>query len=184
MPYDAEMKELQDAATAAGLNYEIWWVLRGADTRPKYTDVLNRYLGYFHVAIGAHFAAMVLALYRLYETRSDTHNIPAFIDRAETEGALSKTDADSARAQYAKLKPTWVKVSILRNKIYGHRAADMTVEEVFAEAGFTPFEFRDLVAKTKELLNDLNHKLRDSMHAFNLTSTRDTIKMLDELKDR
>lgn len=182
MPYDVEMKELQDAATAAGLNYEIWWVMRGQETRPKYTDVMNRYLGYFHVAIGAHFAAMLLALYRLYETRSDTYNIPKFIDRVEADGALTKSDADLARAQYAAIKPLWIKVSILRNNAYGHRAFDMTVEEVFQKAGMTPFEFRDLAQKTKDLLNELNLKLRDSTHAFNLSATRDTIRMLDALK--
>jgi HEPN superfamily AbiU2-like protein len=182
MAYDAEMKELQDAATAAGLNDEIWWVMRGHETRPKYVDAMNRYIGYFHVAIAAHFAAMVLALYRLYETRPDTHNIPAFIDRVESDGALTKADADSARAQCAAIKPLWIKVSILRNNIYGHRVADMTVEEVFGEAGVSPFEFRDLVARTKELLNELNLKLRDATHAFNLTATRDTIRMLDALK--
>ena len=42
MPYDAHIKELQDAAIAAGLNYEIWWVFRGSETRPQYVDVMNR----------------------------------------------------------------------------------------------------------------------------------------------
>ena len=184
MPYDVEIKELQDSAIAAGLNYEIWSVLASGDTHSKHVDVMNRYIGYFQIAISAHFSAMVLALYRLYGTKSDTHNIPTFINRAELDGALSKADADSARAQYAALKPAWSKVSILRNRLYGHRAANMAVQEVFAEAGFTPFEFRDLVAKTKKLLNDLNDKLRDSTHALNLTSTHETIRILDAPKGR
>jgi len=69
-PYDLTIKELQDAAIAAGLNYEIWWALKS--TRPKYIDVFNRYLGYFSVAIHAHFVALLVALYRIYETRNDT----------------------------------------------------------------------------------------------------------------
>ena len=182
MAYDAEMKELQDAATAAGLNYEIWWVFRGEETRAKYVDVMNRYLGYFHVAIAAHFAAMLLALYRLYETRTDTHNVPGMIERAAAAGDLLVTDAETARAQYAAIKPVWIKVSILRNKVYGHRASDLTVEEVFAQTGVTPFDFRDLIAKTKELLNYLDDKLRNSTHAFNLSATRDTVRMLEALK--
>lgn len=176
------MKELQDAAIAAGLNYEIWWVLRGQEARPKYVDVMNKYLGYFHVAIAAHFAAMLLALYRLYEKRRGTHNIPSFIDRVEKVGALSKADADVARAKYAAIKPLWVKVSILRNNAYGHRTDEMTVEQVFQLAGITPFEFRDLIEKTKELLNYVDLKVRNATHAFNLSATRDTVRMLEALK--
>ncbi|MDP1536442.1 MAG: hypothetical protein Q8L95_04590 [Burkholderiales bacterium] len=182
MPYDVEIKELQDAATAASLNYGIWWIFRGEETRPKYVDVMNRYLGYFHVAIVAHFSAMLLALYRLYETRTDTYNIPKLIDRVESDDALSKIDADLLRQQFTTIKPSWVKVSILRNKVYGHREVDMTVEEIFNEAGITPFEFRELISKTKTLLNELDLKLRNSMHAFNLSATRDTIRILDSLK--
>src|SRR3989337_990975 len=76
MDYDAQLKELQDTTTTASLNYEIWWIFRGSETRPKYVDVMNHYRLYFHAAIGAHFVAMLVALYRLYETRPDTHNIP------------------------------------------------------------------------------------------------------------
>lgn len=181
MAYDAEIKELQDAATTASLNYDVWWVLRGNETRPKYVDVMNRYRLYFHAAIGAHFAALLLALYRLYETRTDTHNIPKFLDRLKADGALKVDDIESLQAQYAVAKPLWIKVSILRNNVYGHRALDLDIEEAFEKAGIAPNDFRDLVAHTKELLNDLTLKLRDSTHAFNLSATRDTLKLLDAL---
>lgn len=184
MPYDVHMKELQDTAIAASLNYDIWWVFRGSETRPKYVDVMNHYLHYFHAAIGAHFIALLVALYRLYETRPDTHNIPNFLNRLEADDALKKEDLDSLRAQYAAAKPLWIKVSILRNKVYGHRALDRDIEEAFDEAGVTPFELRDLVSQTKALLNELNLKLRDSTHAFNLSATRDTVRLLEDLKDK
>jgi hypothetical protein len=182
MRYDAQIKELQDTATTAGLNYEAWWVFRGSETRPKYVDVMNRYRLYFHAAIGAHFVALLMALYRLYETRPDTHNIPQFLTRLEEEGALKPEDLASLRAQYAAAKPLWVKVSILRNNVYGHRALDLDIEEAFEKAGIVPNDFRDLVTQTKALLNDLTLKLRDSTHAFNLSATRDTVRLLEDLK--
>jgi hypothetical protein len=182
MAYDAHVKELQDTATTASLNYEVWWVFRGSETRPKYVDVMNSYRLYFHAAIGAHFVALLVALYRLYETRPDTHNIPNFLDRLEEDAALKKEDLNSLRDQYTAAKPLWIKVSILRNKVYGHRALDLDIEEAFGEAGVTPYELRDLVAKTKTLLNDLTLKLRDSTHAFNLSATHDTLQLLEDLK--
>jgi hypothetical protein len=181
-PYDVTIKELQDAATAAGLNYEIWWVFKSSDTRPKYIDVLNGYLGYFSVAIHAHFVATLVALYRIYETRGDTHNFPTLLDRLEAGAALDASVVSSLRAQYLALKPLWVKVSILRNDVFGHRSLKLDIDAAFAKAGITGNELKDLVDRTKAMLNELTGVLRDSMHAFNLTATRDTIRMLEDLK--
>jgi len=182
--YDSTIKELQDAATAAGLNYEIWWTLKSSDTRPKYVDVLNKYLGYFSVAIHAHFVAMLLALYRIYETRDDTHNFPTLIDRLETDGALDAAVVTSLRDQYKALKPLWVKVSILRNEGFGHRSMKLDSDAVFAKAGVTGNELKALVDRTKAMLNELTGALRDSTHAFNLSATRDTIRLLEDLKSK
>lgn len=182
-PYDSTIRELQEAATVAGLNYEIWWAFKSGDTRPKYIDVLNRYLGYFHVAIHAHFVAMLMALYRIYETREDTHNFPGLVDRLEGDGALNADVVKSLRSQYLGLKPLWVKVSILRNEGFGHRSLDLATDAVFAKAGVTPNEFKELVERTKSMLNELTGALRDSTHAFNLSATRDTLRMLDDLKE-
>jgi hypothetical protein len=181
-PYDTTIKELQDAAIAAGLNYEIWWAFKSSDTRPKYIDVMNRYVGYFRVAIHAHFVAMLMALYRIYETREDTHNFPKLLDRLEQDGALSSDVVTSLRSQYRELKPLWVKISILRNEGFGHRSLELDTDAVFDKAGITGNEFKELVERTKSLLNELTGVLRDSMHAFNLNATRDTIRMLEDLK--
>jgi hypothetical protein len=180
--YDTTIRELQDAATAAGLNYEIWWAFKSSDTRPKYIDVMNRYLGYFWVAIHAHFVAMLIALYRIYETRPDTHNFPKLLDRLEANGALTADVIASLRSQYQQLKPLWVKVSILRNEAFAHRPIELDTGAVFAKAGVTRNELKALVEQTKSMLNELTRELKDSAHAFNLNATRDTIRMLEALK--
>lgn len=181
-PYDTTIKELQDAAITASLNYEIWWAFKSTNTRPKYINVLNCYIGYFRVAIHAHFVAVLIALYRIYETRDDTHNFPKLLDRLEHEGTLSADVVTSLRSQYKDLKPLWVKVSILRNEGFGHRSLELESDAVFAKAGVTGNELKELVERTKSILNELTGALRDSMHAFNLNATRDTIRMLDALK--
>jgi hypothetical protein len=87
------------------------------------------------------------------------------------------------RSQYLGLKPFWVKISILRNEGFGHRSLDLATDAVFAKAGVTPNEFKELVERTKTMLNELTGALRDSTHAFNLSATRDTLRMLDDLKE-
>ncbi len=182
--HDETVKELQNSAIAAGFHHEIWWVFRSKDTRPKYLEVMNRYLTFFRAAISAHFIAMLVCLYRVYETRIDTHNIPTLLDRLEADGALDNEVIASLRAQYALAKPIWIKVSILRNEVFGHSALGTDADEAFEKADVKPDELKELVDITKKLLNDLTLKLRDSTHAFNLSATRDTVRLLEALKNK
>jgi len=76
---DRYIEELRDTVRVAWLNYEIWWVYKSTDTRPEYVDTMNRYPLFFQTSIHAHFVALLVALYRLYETRDDTYNIPTLL---------------------------------------------------------------------------------------------------------
>ena len=82
------IKNLQDTIITAYHNYEIWWIYKSKDTRPIYLDVMNKYLAFFSTSIHAHFVAMIVALYRLYETRKDTINIPGLIKLIKEGGYL------------------------------------------------------------------------------------------------
>ena len=73
------VKELQNALTVAGLNYEIWWVYKEKESRKRFVDTLNTYPLFFQTSLHAHFVAMIVSLYRLFETRNDTINIPQLI---------------------------------------------------------------------------------------------------------
>lgn len=179
---DRYIEELRDTVRVAWLNYEIWWVYKSADTRPEYLDTMNRYTLFFHTAIHAHFVALLVALYRVYETRDDTYNIPTFIKLLREQGSIPEKQLGELDALYAQAKPLWVKVNILRNKAFGHRSKAHTVAEVFGEAGVTPNELRDLAELTKKLLNDASLAWANNAHAFNLSSREDTLALLHDLK--
>jgi hypothetical protein len=83
------IEELRQTTTRAILNFEIWWVYKSSDTRPKYVGVMNEYQPFFVTAIHAHFVALLVALYSLYETRPDTHNVPQLLNGLKSEGSLS-----------------------------------------------------------------------------------------------
>lgn len=178
---DRYIEELRDTVRVAWLNYEIWWVYKSADTRPEYLDVMNRYTLFFHTSIHAHFVALLVALYRLYETREDTYNIPIFIKRLREHGSIPDTELRELDALYAEAKPLWVKVNILRNKAFGHRSKAHTASEVFAEAGVTPNELRDLAEVTRKLLNTASLAWAKNAHAFNLSAREDTLALLHDL---
>lgn len=105
--------ELRNTVTVAGLNHEIWWVLKSKDTRPKYVKTLNRYSLFFSTAIHAHFVATLVALYRLYETRRDTYNIPQLLRLAKTDSRFTPDEIAEFGALYARAKPLWAKVCVL-----------------------------------------------------------------------
>jgi len=180
---DNYINELYHTTTVAGLNYEIWWVYKSKDTRPRYIDVMNKYGLFFQTSIHAHFVALLVALYRLYETRDDTFNIPSLLKMLRDESRLPDATLDFLEDIYRnKARPLWIKVNILRNKAFGHRSVAHTVKEVFEEAGVTPNELRDLLEVTKKLLNELTYSWNKRVHAFNLGSREDTLRLLDDLK--
>ncbi len=145
---------------------------------------MNRYSLFFQTSIHAHFVALLVGLYRLYETRDDTFNIPSLLKLLKEHGQLPSTTIELLDSIYKdQAKPLWIKVNILRNKAFGHRSVAHTVEEVFKEAGATPNELRDLVKVTKQLLNKLTHEWNKNVHVFNLGSREDTLRLLQDLKD-
>ncbi len=127
---------------------------------------------------------MLVALYRLYESRNDTFNIPYLLKILREESVLSEATIDLLENTYEnEAKPLWIKVSILRNKAFGHRSITYTIEEVFEEAKVTPNELRKLLDITHRLLNNLRYSLDRSSYALNLGSRRDTLRLLDDLKE-
>ena len=174
--------ELRHTVTTAWLNYEIWWVYKGADTRPEFVDTMNSYKLFFYTSVHAHFVALLVALYRLYETREDTYNLPRFLSLLKERAAVPEETLKELDALYAQAKPLWVKVSILRNKAFGHRSKAHSVADAFAEAGVTPNDLRDLAEVTRKLLNTATLAWKETSHAFNLSSRKDTLKMLQDLK--
>jgi len=171
--------ELRQAAMHAALNYEVWWVYKSSDTRPRYVDAMNRYHIHFTTAIHAHFVAMISALYRIYETRDDTHNFKALLRAISDEHGAAATAP--FEQQFDALKPIWIKVGRLRNEAFGHRSTAASIEEVFASVQVSPNEFKKLIEGTRELLNSISLEFDDSVHAFNTGAHEDTIRMLDDL---
>lgn len=177
------IKELQNAITVAGLNYEIWWVYKEKESRKRFADTLNAYPLFFQTSLHAHFVAMIIALYKLFETRQDSVNVPQLVKIIKDQGSVSEIDIQKIEAEISQIKSLWVKVSILRNKLFGHKSNALDNEEIWKEAKVTPNEFRKLIDESKKILNQLTSVWDRSGHAFNLSSKEDTIELLEDLKE-
>ncbi len=173
---------LRRTAVEAVLNYEIWWAFRSPDRPAHHHDVMNRYPLLFRTAINAHFVAMLLPLYRLFETRRDSHNLPQLLKRLEGNGQISPQRLSEFRAQYGALKPIWIKIQSLRNYVFGHRSAKVEIDEVFEKARITPSEIRDFINDVQILLNRISADLDDSYESFHTHSGEEAVQMLEDLK--
>lgn len=174
--------ELRHAVLVTSLNYDVWWAFKSKENRERYTDTMNRYVSFFTTGINAHFVALLIPLYRLYENKDDTYNIPNLLDYLRQDGRLPldvivKLDGLKARAA-----PLWKKVKILRNRAFGHRSRAHTTEELFQEASITPDNIKELIDISKEFLNEISHLWQHDTHVFNADAAKDTTRLLSDLK--
>ena len=176
---DSHISELRETVVAAGLNYDVWSALSGPDTAPKYQKEMQRHSLFFSTSARANLIAALVALYRIYERRQDSYNIPHLINLLPK--LFSEKELEDIEALHNQAKPIWVKVCILRNKVFGHRAKSHTIEEAFAEAGVTPNDIARLLDITRKLLNKVSLVHDKTTHAFNLEARGDTVRLLKEL---
>lgn len=83
-----------------------------------------------------------------------------------------------------KLKPVWIKISTLRNKVFGHKTNEFDFDP-WQQAKITPNNIKKMIQQCQKLLNDISHKWDRNTYAFNLSaqsSTRDLLKDLKRLR--
>jgi hypothetical protein len=179
----AYIDDLRHAVTIAGLNYEIWWIYVEEETRKKYIDSMNKYPLFFQTSLHAHFAALVIALYRLYENNTKTVNIPGLLRIISNDHPFEEKSEEKIAELYEKAKPLFLKVAILRNNAFGHRSSKLTSKDAFAKAEITPNELKQLLETTKELLNEITTNFDNSFHTFNLGAGESVMQLLEDIKE-
>lgn len=179
------IEELQHTAVVAALNYEIWWTYKEKESRAKYVNVMNVYTLFFQTSIHAHFVALLMALYRLYETRDDTFNVPGLLALLEKCHDFPSDVLAELKQLSGEAKKLWIKLCILRNEAFGHRSKKYSVADAFKRAKVKPKELRELIEKTEDILNKARYPLDRGSYAFNLRSAaaEHTTRLLDDLKE-
>jgi hypothetical protein len=185
MPADeinSNIAEFQHAIVVAELNYDIWWIYKEKDNRTRYINVMNKYPLYFQTSLHAHFVAMIMPLYRLYETRKDTMNVPQLIRLFKKHSVLTNDKIKKIETDINSIRPLWRKVHTLRNNMFGHRSNTLSDDDIWTTANVTPNQFKKLIDDSKALVNNISRLWSKSSHAFNLSATDDTIRLLEDLK--
>ncbi len=189
--FDVEecIAELETALRVASHNFDIYRVLKDKDIRAKYADIiLYKYPTYFKAAIHSHFVATLFALYKLYETRKDTYNINSImvecikikedkkIEENKIEDKISQIEE-----MISKAKGTWKKISILRNKIFGHRAFE-SIESLFLKANINLDEIKSLIEQTNNIIAEITLYIKNFQYST-FDNSQPVLWMLEDLKN-
>ena len=174
--------ELRHSMVVAELNYQIWWVYKEKTLRTRYAGTMNRYSPFFQTGIHAHFVSYLVAIYRLHEKRKDTINIPRFVDMLEKTGAVNGQAIATGRKLLLQSKSLWIKVGILRNEAFAHRADAKGVSDVFGKAAVKPDQLVELNELTKKILNGLTGHWNKTAHIFNSDAGVAATRVLEDLR--
>src|SRR4030095_7155848 len=116
------IKPLALIIRSASFHFDIWWVYKEKNSSSKYLEVLREYPQFFNNSLEAHFLAMVVELYKLFETRKDTVNFPTLIGVIRQDKLLDKKLLGEVESSLTALKPIWVKITVLRSELFAHTA--------------------------------------------------------------
>jgi hypothetical protein len=151
------VRELRDALILTGHNYDIWWLLKDKETRKKLVAPLTIYYpNFFETSLHAHFVAMVVGCYRVFEPRRDTINISNLMHLIENEGLVARNDILRVEAEIKELKQVWRKIYILRNEMFAHRSKVSPKNEIWKKADLRPNNLKWFIENSKQLLNTIN----------------------------
>lgn len=176
------LKDLQQTVIAAERNYEIWWTYKEKESRKKYIDTMNLYSFFFETSIHAHFVALVIAVYRLFDTCHSTINIRALIDLVKKHNIIPQPDIKTIETFYQQAEPIWRKVKILRHKVFAHRSNKLSAKEAFKRAQINANELKNLIDTTKSILNKIT-KILGGSDIPHTEVSGDIVRLLDDLNE-
>lgn len=179
--FTKQIEELQHTIQVAGLNYDIWWTYSGKKYRKLLLDADIYYPMFFQTSLHAHFVAMIIALYQLFEKRDDTVNFNHLLLLMKQVNKFNAKEIYNIERKIDKLKHLWIKIGILRNKVFGHKTSKFNIDP-WKEAKITPNSIKKMIQQCQKLLNDISHKWDRNTYAFNLSATDDTRNLLEDLK--
>jgi hypothetical protein len=171
--------ELENTIIVAGLNYDIWWGYKNK-FRKQLLNADDHYPLFFQTSLHAHFIALIIALYRLFEKRTDTVNFYSILDILQQSSQFTQKDIENIMRRIERLKPLWIKIGILRNKVFGHRTNKFDITP-WQQASISANEIRKLIKDAQKLLNHISQKWDRNTFAFNLSATSDTRQLLEDI---
>ncbi len=144
--------ELIERVIELARSYAIWWELVNVENRAQRERDIQAHEDFFGATAHAHFQAIVVVLYQLFDRNRTTKSIPNLLRRFEATdpGAVAKIKQDVA--------PHWLilkKVFDIRGNVYAHRNGSLSPEDVFARANLSANALGALVSVAEDAVATL-----------------------------
>ena len=133
-----------DALINASTCFDIWAEFQNGGKRQEYEPVVDAFPVFFETTIIAHLIAMSTLLYSVGETRNDTHNSPAYFKLIK-QVKPNDTQITELEKKFESVKPLWVKLSRVRNEVFGHRKSGRFQVELFVDVQILPEEISTII---------------------------------------
>ena len=179
---DEQLDELVQSMMTARANYDIWWIYKNDTDRQKYINALNEFPEFFRVGIHAHFVAMIMALYKLYDKRADVISIPTLLTEAAKHSWIPSQLISSITLKIDEIEVIFKKLKTLRHKLFAHRDKNIDYKQLFADVAITYDEIRLFIDHTLCILNKLLYNKRRTNIEFPTFAVEDTYKLLETLR--
>lgn len=171
---------LHTMLTQAEIDFEMWQAMRNARSDREVVIMLNRrYRRFYMAAENALFNSLISILYKAFETRADTVNFGQLL-KSLPLGIAPEIKTEIAELS-EKLKTTWIKISLVRNKVVGHQSLQHSVDEVHRLAGITILELEVFLKDAQNLLCLIARYFHDAHVIFNLKGTHSFDHLLNDL---
>jgi len=175
------LRELSHTALVASENYEIWWIYKNKEDRPKYIDVMSEYWGFFRASIPAHFIAMLMALSKIYENRNDTMNIYRFLYLIGNGKLIDDTVIKEVNESLEAKKSLIKKICILRSNYFAHISEKLNYDEVLKKANIKYKHFKELIELAQGLLSKISYAYNKGDVLTTGFAKEDTYRLMNTL---
>jgi hypothetical protein len=159
----------------AQVHHDLLVSLRNCTEEEENLIKFNRNLRFFAGIESALFNSTIVLLYSLYERRSDTASFYQLVDQIAS--IASQQNIDEYRARLSAIKPTWIRVNIIRNEIVGHQTLERDRSATELKAGLMFSDVDTLLIHARQLLFDISSKSFDT-HVDYMENSQDAARNL------
>lgn len=163
----------------AQISFDLWEGLREARSCADTVKAMQPYASFFVGTEHALFDSFVVLSYSIFETRKDSVNMSILLKSVSSK--IKDVEMAAIKDEVKSLKPTWLKLGVLRNEVVGHQALNLTSFQSFGKAAISPDEIREYLSKAQALLGRISSKAFRRALAFNIHSKPRLINLLTDL---
>jgi len=182
--FEADLNRVKDAIVAASEHYNIWYIYKNKDDRPKYVKVMNRYLGFFRPSISAQFTAILLTLSKILgkNTKNNRISMYSLVGSAQKHSLIKPSKLQEIRNQLCETAEMVKNLQVLRNNVFAH-LGNLDTEKAFARAGISPNDLKKLIDSSISILRSIYYAYDRGDFAFDYHSKNDTYSLLNDLQE-